>query len=74
MGYNQAANAASTALTMFENLAKYAEPERDGQHIPAVVAITSVGADTKVWLAYSDLSDINIRDHVCPESHPVFDP
>ncbi len=56
--------AASTALSMFERLAKFADDKHDGQHIPPVIAITSVGAKTTVWLAYCDIINDKIRDHV----------
>ncbi|RDL30186.1 uncharacterized protein BP5553_10464 [Venustampulla echinocandica] len=55
--------AASTAISMFERLAKFADEKHDGQHIPPVIAITSVGASTTVWLAYCDIVDDKIRDH-----------
>lgn len=60
---SQVSAAASTALSMFENLAKFADEKHGGQHIPPVIAITSVGANTTVWLAYNDIVDGKIRDH-----------
>lgn len=61
--------AASTALSMFGRLARFADEKHDGQHIPPVIAITSVGASTTVWLAYSDIIDDKIRDHVRGLTH-----
>lgn len=66
---SQVSAAASTALSMFERLAKFADEKHDGQHIPPVIAITSVGANTTVWLAYCDIVDDKIRDHVRGLTH-----
>lgn len=49
---------------MFEKLARFANVKQDGQHIPPVITITSVGPDTTVWLAFSDIIDEQYRDHV----------
>ncbi len=51
--YEQAANAASCVLLMFENLAQYAKPERYAAHIPPVVTITTVGKEVKMWIGYA---------------------
>lgn len=56
--------AATGALAMIETLARFADVKQDGQHIPPVVTITSVGPSTTVWLAYSDIVDGQYRDHV----------
>jgi hypothetical protein len=61
---SEASAAASIALSMFERLAKFADEKQDGQHIPPVVVITSVGAKTIVWLAYCEIVDDRLRDHV----------
>jgi len=61
---SEASAAASIALSMFERLAKFADEKQDGQHIPPVVVITSVGAKTMVWLAYCEIVDDRLRDHV----------
>jgi hypothetical protein len=66
---SQVSAAASTALSMFERLAKFADEKHNGQHIPPVIAITSVGASTTVWLAYCDIVDDKIRDHVRGLTH-----
>ena len=66
---SQVSAAASTALSMFERLAKFADEKHDGQHIPPVIAITSVGANTTVWLAYCDIVDDKICDHVRALTH-----
>ncbi|KAH8771538.1 hypothetical protein BGZ57DRAFT_434042 [Hyaloscypha finlandica] len=60
---SEASAAASIALSMFERLAKFADEKQDGQHIPPVVVITSVGAKTIVWLAYCEIVDDRLRDH-----------
>lgn len=49
---------------MFERLAKFADEKHEGQHIPPVIAITVAGANTTVWLAYCDIVDDKLRDHV----------
>jgi len=56
---------------MFERLAKFADEKHDGKHIPPVIAIKSVGANTTVWLAYSDIGDDKIRDQVRALSHAL---
>lgn len=68
---SQVSAAASTALSMFERLAKFADEKHGGQHIPPVIAITSVGANTTVWLAYCDIVDDKIRDHVRALTHAI---
>jgi hypothetical protein len=60
----QASVAASGALTMLERLARFADVKADGQHIPPVITITSVGPNTTVWLAFSDIIDDQYREHV----------
>ncbi|KAH7314340.1 hypothetical protein BKA65DRAFT_571639 [Rhexocercosporidium sp. MPI-PUGE-AT-0058] len=60
---SQVSAAASTALSTFESLAKFADEKHSGQHIPPVIAITSVRANTIVWLAYCYIVDDKIRDH-----------
>lgn len=61
---SQVSAAASIALSMFERLAKFADEKHNGQHIPPVIAITSEGASTTVWLAYCEIVDDKTRDHV----------
>jgi hypothetical protein len=60
----QASIAASGALAMLEKLARFADVKQDGQHIPPVITITSVGPNITVWLAFSDIIDDQYRDHV----------
>jgi len=60
----KASIAATGALAMLETLARFADVKQDGQHIPPVIAITSVGPNTTVWLAYSEIIDDQYRDHV----------
>jgi hypothetical protein len=50
--YCQAANGASTALKIYENLSRDATGKIDCR-IPPVVAFTCIGPEVKVWLAYS---------------------
>jgi hypothetical protein len=59
-----ASTAASNALSMFERLARFADEKHEGKHIPPVIAITAVGPNTTVWLAYCDIIDDQLRDHV----------
>jgi hypothetical protein len=66
-----ASSAASTALSMFERLARFADEKHDGQHIPPVTIITSVGPNTTVWLAYCAIVDDQYRDHVRTVHQPV---
>jgi hypothetical protein len=56
--------AASPALSMFEQLARFAEVKQDGQHIQPVITITSVGSNTTLALAYSEIMDAQYTDHV----------
>lgn len=67
----QASVAASGALSLLEKLARFADSKQDGQHIPPVIVITSVGPDTTVWLAFSEIIDDQYRDHV-GYSTPIF--
>ncbi|KAE9382048.1 hypothetical protein N431DRAFT_16769 [Stipitochalara longipes BDJ] len=57
------AAAASTALSIFEGLARFADEKQDGRHIPPVIAITLAGTKTTVWLAYCEIVDERLRDH-----------
>jgi hypothetical protein len=61
-----ASTVASTALSMLERLAKFADEKHDGQHIPPVISITSNGSKTTVWLIYCEIVDEKLRDHVRP--------
>jgi hypothetical protein len=69
--FHQASIAASDALVMLEKLATFADVKQDGQHIPPVIAITSVGANTTVWLTFSFIIDHEYRSHV-RSTVPVF--
>lgn len=62
--FHHASIAASDALVLLEKLARFADVKQDGQHIPPVVAITSVGANTTVWLTFSAIVDDKYRSHV----------
>jgi hypothetical protein len=50
--YCQAANGASAALKLYENLSKHATGGNDNR-IPPIVAFTCIGPEIRVWLAYS---------------------
>ncbi|OAX80536.1 hypothetical protein ACJ72_05125 [Emergomyces africanus] len=56
--YSQAANGALAVLRLNEEISKWATGSYDSA--PPVVAFTCVGADIKVWLAYSEIKD-NMR-------------
>lgn len=49
----QAANAASTALSMLERLYMLGDQHSTNAHVPAVVALTCIGPQVRVWLTYS---------------------
>lgn len=61
---SRASDVASTALSLLERLARFADEKHDGQHVPPVIAITSIRSDIKVWLAYCEHVDEQLRDHV----------
>jgi hypothetical protein len=67
--YSQAANAASTALCMLESLSQFAKIKQNNEHVPPVVAVTCVGGNSKVWVAYSRHPGNNQRDHVSISSY-----
>lgn len=60
----EGSSAATISLSMFEKLSRFADVKQNGQHIPPVITITSVGSNTTVWLAYSEIVDEKYRDHV----------
>jgi hypothetical protein len=62
--FRRASIAASPALSMFEQLARLADEKQDGQHIQPVITITSVGPNTTLALAYSEIVDAQYTDHV----------
>ena len=51
--YCQAANGASAALSMLENLFEYTERKQNYQHVPPVVAFTCIGPSVRLWIAYA---------------------
>jgi hypothetical protein len=61
---SQVAATASMATSMFERLARFADEKHEGQHIPPVIAITSIGPNTTVYLSYCEIVDDKLRDHV----------
>ncbi len=61
---SQVSTTASMAISMFERLAKFADEKHEGQHIPPVIAITSIGPNTTVYLTYCEIVDDKLRDHV----------
>lgn len=64
LGKDDVSATASIALSMFEKLAKFADEKHESQHISPVIAITVAGANTTVWLAYCDIVDNKLQDHV----------
>jgi hypothetical protein len=64
-GCCQAANAASVSLSILEKLIRYDNVQHEGQHIPPVFTFTVVGADVRLWIAYSASKEVGHRDHVC---------
>ncbi len=62
--YLQAANAASTCLSMHEQLCKHSPVEPYEAHIPPVVALTFIGPEVKLWIAYTDRDGDETRSHV----------
>jgi hypothetical protein len=65
-GRCQAANAASVSLSVLEKLISYDDTQREGQHVSPVFTFTVVGADIRLWVAYSAAKKAGDRDHVCP--------
>lgn len=53
--YCRAANAASVALCMFENAARYEPNKLRQQHIPPLPVMTAFGEKVKIWVAYLEL-------------------
>jgi hypothetical protein len=51
--YCQAANAASTALKLFEKLYSLADQQWSNNHVPPVVAFTCIGPKIRLWIAYA---------------------
>lgn len=64
-GCCQAANAASVSLSVLEKLISYNDTQHEGQNIPPVFTFTVVGADIRLWIAYSATKEVGDRDHVC---------
>ena len=48
----QASNAASCALQLHRQLAKYTTPLVDQAHIPPIPTVTTIGASVTIWIAY----------------------
>ena len=57
--YCQAANGASVALSLLENLHKLASLATDElvERVPPVVTFTLIGPEVKVWLAFSEAKE-----------------
>jgi hypothetical protein len=70
--FSQVTATASMAISMFERLAKFADEKHEGQHIPPVIAITSIGPNTTVYLTYCEIVDDKLRDHVRDRTCTVF--
>lgn len=50
--YCQAANASAAALMLLQRAAVFAEAKDQNQHVPPVVAVTTVGNIVRVWMTY----------------------
>jgi hypothetical protein len=72
--FRRASIAASSALSMFEQLARFAGVKQDGQHIQPVITITSVGSNVTVGLAYSEIIDAQYTNHVRESILILFGP
>ena len=62
--YHQAANGASTALSLLSGLSHFSIPIEDFSEMQPVVAFTFIGYESKVWVAYISTrrwDDGNIR-------------
>jgi hypothetical protein len=69
---SQVAATASMAISMFERLAKFADEKHEGQHIPPLIAITSIGPNTTVYVTYCEIVDDKLRDHVRDRTCTVY--
>ena len=67
----QAANCAAAALAILANLAVKGQRRPDIKEIRPVVAITSVGAEVRAWVAYVDKVDITKYEFVCHRRHTL---
>lgn len=64
--YCQAANAASVALNMLENLYSLADQQQNSHHVPPVIAFTCIGAKIRLWIAYTSGAHSSKTAHVSP--------
>lgn len=62
--YCQAANGASTALRMLENLYRHADGQNNDNHVPPVVAFTCIGPVIRLWIAYTLREPNGAKAHV----------
>ena len=56
--YCQAANGASTSLTMLEQLTKHNRKHHSSDSVKPIIVFTFAGPDVKVWLAYTAISKV----------------
>ncbi|KAI9148839.1 hypothetical protein HJFPF1_10881 [Paramyrothecium foliicola] len=50
--YCQAANASSAALMLLQSASEYAEEGPDGQCVPPIPVITTIGEKVRIWIAW----------------------
>ncbi|MCJ1401053.1 hypothetical protein MMC11_004265 [Xylographa trunciseda] len=55
--YCQAANGASSSLTLLEQLTKHKGEAHPQEPIPPILSISFIGSEVKVWLAYTIISE-----------------
>lgn len=60
----QAANAASVALNMLENLYSLADQRQNSHHVPPIVAFTCIGPKIRLWIANSSGAHSSRTAHV----------
>ena len=56
--YCQAANAASSCLTMLEQLTKHNGTHHASSSVEPIIVFTFAGPDVKLWLAYTTISEV----------------
>lgn len=56
--YCQAANGASSCLTMLEQLTKHNGTRHTSDSVKPIVVFTFVGPDVKLWLAYTTITEV----------------
>ena len=56
--YCQAANGASSSLTLLEQLTKYRGEAHAQEPIPPILSLSFIGPEVKVWLVYTKISQV----------------